>query len=49
MDLLSLRYFQVVARHEHISRAAEELRVAQPSISREGPTCPRRPAASATT
>ncbi|MEU7144367.1 LysR family transcriptional regulator [Nocardia sp. NPDC046473] len=34
MDLLSLRYFQVVARHEHISRAAAELRVAQPSISR---------------
>ncbi|WP_158880342.1 LysR family transcriptional regulator [Amycolatopsis anabasis] len=34
MDLLPLRYFQVVARHEHISRAAEELRVAQPSISR---------------
>ncbi|MEU9792606.1 LysR substrate-binding domain-containing protein [Streptomyces sparsogenes] len=34
MDLLQLRYFQVVARHEHISRAAEELRVAQPSLSR---------------
>ncbi|MFI6291325.1 LysR family transcriptional regulator [Nonomuraea sp. NPDC050790] len=34
MDLLSLRYFQAVARHEHISRAAEELRVAQPSLSR---------------
>ncbi|MFI9203221.1 LysR family transcriptional regulator [Streptomyces sp. NPDC053048] len=34
MDLLSLRCFQVVARHEHISRAAEELRVAQPSVSR---------------
>lgn len=34
MDLLSLRYFQVVARHEHISRAAEELRIAQPSLSR---------------
>ncbi len=34
MDLLSLRYFQVVARHEHISRAATELRVAQPSLSR---------------
>jgi DNA-binding transcriptional LysR family regulator len=34
MDLLSLRYFQTVARHEHISRAAEELRVAQPSLSR---------------
>ncbi|WP_309116143.1 LysR substrate-binding domain-containing protein [Saccharothrix sp.] len=34
MELLPLRYFQVVARHEHISRAAEELRVAQPSVSR---------------
>ncbi|MFJ8386597.1 LysR family transcriptional regulator [Streptomyces sp. NPDC094438] len=34
MDLLSLRYFRAVARHEHISRAAEELRVAQPSVSR---------------
>ncbi|WP_104630305.1 LysR family transcriptional regulator [Streptomyces sp. MH60] len=34
MDLLSLRYFQSVARHQHISRAAEELRVAQPSVSR---------------
>ncbi|WP_411122362.1 LysR family transcriptional regulator [Streptomyces sp. x-19] len=34
MDLLQLRYFQVVARYEHISRAADELRVAQPSLSR---------------
>ncbi|MFC5722713.1 LysR family transcriptional regulator [Streptomyces gamaensis] len=34
MDLLQLRYFQVVARFEHISRAAEELMVAQPSVSR---------------
>lgn len=34
MDLVSLRYFQAVARHQHISRAAEELRVAQPSVSR---------------
>ncbi|WP_406155139.1 LysR family transcriptional regulator [Streptomyces sp. NBC_01023] len=34
MDLLSLRYFRAVARHQHISRAAEELRVAQPSVSR---------------
>ncbi|MEU5080566.1 MULTISPECIES: LysR family transcriptional regulator [Streptomyces] len=37
MDLLSLRYFQAVARHQHISRAAEELRVAQPSVSRTIP------------
>lgn len=34
MDLLGLRYFQVVARHEHITHAAEELRVSQPSLSR---------------
>ena len=34
MDLLSLRHFQLVARFEHISRAAAELRVAQPSVSR---------------
>ncbi|SDW29806.1 DNA-binding transcriptional regulator, LysR family [Amycolatopsis xylanica] len=34
MDLNSLRQFLVVARLEHLSRAAEELRVAQPSVSR---------------
>jgi DNA-binding transcriptional LysR family regulator len=34
VDLLQLRYFQAVARHEHVSRAAEELRVAQPALSR---------------
>ncbi|MFK8850382.1 LysR family transcriptional regulator [Streptomyces sp. Ac-502] len=34
MDLPSLRTFRVVARHEHISRAAAELRVAQPAVSR---------------
>lgn len=34
MDLLALRHFQVVARFEHISRAAAELHVAQPSLSR---------------
>lgn len=34
MDLHSLRQFLVVARLEHLSRAAEELRVAQPSLSR---------------
>jgi DNA-binding transcriptional LysR family regulator len=34
VDLLQLRYFQTVARYEHISRAAEELHVAQPALSR---------------
>jgi DNA-binding transcriptional LysR family regulator len=34
MDLNSLRQFLVVARLEHLSRAADELRVAQPSLSR---------------
>jgi len=34
MDLLQLRYFQAVARHQHVSHAAEELHVAQPSLSR---------------
>ncbi|MBB5781479.1 LysR substrate-binding domain-containing protein [Nonomuraea jabiensis] len=34
MELNSLRQFVVVARLEHLSGAAEELRVAQPSLSR---------------
>lgn len=34
MDLNSLRQFLAVARLEHLSRAADELRVAQPSLSR---------------
>ena len=34
MDVAQLRYFQAVARHQHVSRAAEELRVAQPALSR---------------
>ncbi|WP_030370300.1 LysR family transcriptional regulator [Streptomyces rimosus] len=34
MDLTALRTFRMVARHEHISRAAAELRVAQPAVSR---------------
>lgn len=34
MDLLQLRYFQVVARLENMTRAAEELHIAQPSLSK---------------
>jgi DNA-binding transcriptional LysR family regulator len=35
LDLRLVRYFTVVARHRHIGRAAAELRVAQPSLSRQ--------------
>lgn len=34
MDLQQLRYFQTIARLQNMSRAAEELYVAQPSLSR---------------
>lgn len=34
MELLQLRYFQVVARLENVTRASEELHIAQPSLSR---------------
>ncbi|MBE3559006.1 MAG: LysR family transcriptional regulator [Ktedonobacteraceae bacterium] len=33
MDLLQLRYFQTVARLEHMTHAARELAIAQPSLS----------------
>jgi DNA-binding transcriptional LysR family regulator len=33
MDLLQLKYFQVVAQLEHMTRAAEKLYLAQPSLS----------------
>lgn len=34
MELHRLYYFYVVAKHEHVTRAAEELHVAQPALSR---------------
>ena len=34
MDLLQLKYFQVVARYEHMAHAAEELHIAQPTLSK---------------
>jgi transcriptional regulator, LysR family len=34
MNLLQLKYFLTVARCEHMTRAAEELHIAQPSLSK---------------
>lgn len=34
MELSQLKYFEIVAKHEHITRAAEELHIAQPSLSK---------------
>ncbi|GAB6929202.1 LysR family transcriptional regulator [Paenibacillus sp. JCM 10914] len=34
MELLQLRYFQTVARMEHMTKAAKELRIAQPALSK---------------
>jgi len=34
MELLQLHYFREVARREHMTKAAEELRVAQPALSK---------------
>jgi len=34
MDLLQIKYFRVVARVENVTRAAEELHIAQPSLSK---------------
>jgi DNA-binding transcriptional LysR family regulator len=34
MELLQLKYFEIVARHEHVTRAAEELHISQPSLSK---------------
>src|SRR5438309_3725141 len=33
MDLLQLKYFQTVARLEHMTQAARQLEIAQPSLS----------------
>lgn len=34
MEMLQLKYFQTVARLEHITKAAEELRITQPALSK---------------
>lgn len=34
MELLQLKYFQTVARLEHMTKAAEQLQIAQPSLSK---------------
>ncbi|TDF94752.1 LysR family transcriptional regulator [Paenibacillus piri] len=34
MELLQLQYFRTVARLEHMTRAAQELRIAQPALSK---------------
>lgn len=34
MDLNKLYYFHIAAKHEHITRASEELRIAQPALSK---------------
>lgn len=34
MELLHLKYFQIVAKHEHMTQAAEELCISQPSLSK---------------
>ena len=34
MNLNQLYYFQVLAKHEHYTNAAEELHIAQPTLSK---------------
>lgn len=33
MDIIKLKYFQVVAKYEHITKASEELHISQPSLT----------------
>ena len=34
LDLLQLKYFQAVAKHQHLTKAAQEMNVSQPALSK---------------
>jgi DNA-binding transcriptional LysR family regulator len=34
MDLLKLKYFYIVAKHQHVTKAAEEIHIAQPALTK---------------
>lgn len=34
MDLLKLKYFYIVAKYEHVTKAAEEIHIAQPALTK---------------
>ena len=34
IDLTKLRYFYIVAKHQHVTRAAEEIHIAQPALTK---------------
>ncbi|MBQ8658171.1 MAG: LysR family transcriptional regulator [Clostridia bacterium] len=34
MDFLKLKYFQIIAKHEHVTKAAEEIHIAQPALTK---------------